>query len=266
MIRLRSLIGLLAGIALVLGVASVAAQSPASTPTAPIRQFEIVAQHPHDTTAFTEGLVYIDGQLFEGTGLKGASELRRVDLDTGEVLQRHTLADQYFGEGVAVLGDKIYQLTWKSGTAFIYDRETFQQIGTFSYDTEGWGLTTDGSSLIMSDGTDQISFRDSETFAVTRTISVRDGDLPIANLNELEYIDGAIWANVWTTNLIARIDPQTGTVIDWLDLTALQQQMLEQDGSIDVLNGIAWNQEAGTVLVTGKWWPALFEIKLVADQ
>lgn len=239
-----------------------AAQAPAIAPVAPVRSFEVVREYPHAVDAFTEGLVYDNGQLYEGTGLNGSSELRLVDLESGEVLQRHALDEQYFGEGVTVLGDKIYELTWRSNTAFVYDRESFEQIGTFAYDTEGWGLTTDGDSLIMSDGTDRIFFRDPESFDVTRTISVRDGDRSIVNLNELEYIDGTIWANVWQTNLIARIDPETGAVIDWLDLTSLAEQVQQSGGRIDVLNGIAWNPETGTAYVTGKWWPTLFEIKV----
>ena len=247
-------------------VSTVAAQGQSITPVAPVRSFEVVAEYPHDAAAFTQGLILVDGQLYEGTGLNGASELRLVDLQTGEVLERHRLGSEYFGEGITVLGDKIYQITWQTETAFVYDRETFEQIGTFSYDTEGWGLTHDGTSLIMSDGSDQIFFRDPATFEVTRQISVRDGENPIANINELEYIDGVLWANVWRTNLIARIDPETGAVIDWLDLSALQAQVLADGGRIDVLNGIAWNPETGTVLVTGKFWPTLFEIKLTDEN
>lgn len=225
--------------------------------------FTVVARYPHDVTAFTEGLVYIDGQLYEGTGLEQQSQLRLVDLASGTVLESHTLSDTTeFGEGIVVLGDTIYQLTWQSQIAHVYDRDTFEQTGTFTYEGQGWGLTTDGTSLIMSNGSDKIVYRDPATFEVTRTISVVDGDQPIADLNELEYIDGVIWANVWRTNLIARIDPQTGEVIDWLDLSALDAEVTATNPNVDVLNGIAWNPETGTVFVTGKFWPTLFEIEL----
>lgn len=225
--------------------------------------FTVVARYPHDVTAFTEGLVYIDGQLYEGTGLEQQSQLRLVDLASGTVLESHTLSDtSEFGEGIVVLGDTIYQLTWQSQIAHVYDRDTFEQTGTFTYEGQGWGLTTDGTSLIMSNGSDKIVYRDPATFEVTRTISVVDGDQPIADLNELEYIDGVIWANVWRTNLIARIDPQTGEVIDWLDLSALDAEVTATNPNVDVLNGIAWNPETGTVFVTGKFWPTLFEIDL----
>ena len=246
---------------------AVAAQAPALTPVAPVRSFVVVAEYPHDPAAFTEGLILVDGQLYEGTGLNGVSELRLVDLQTGEVLESHQLSDQYFGEGVTVFGDKIYQLTWQTQTAFVYDRESFEQVGTFSYDTEGWGLTHDGTSLIMSDGSGiRFFFRDPETFEVTKQISVRDGEYPIVNINELEYIDGVLWANVWRTNLIARIDLETGTVIDWLDLTSLQEQVAATGTRIDVLNGIAWNPETDTVYVTGKFWPTLFEIQITDEN
>lgn len=247
-------------------VSTVVAQGRSITPIAPVRAFEVVAEYPHDSEAFTQGLLLVDGQLYEGTGLNGASELRLVDLQTGDVLERHKLSDEYFGEGVTVLGDKIYQLTWLTQTAFVYDRETFEQIGTFAYDSEGWGLTNDDTSLIMSDGTDRIFFRNPESFAVTRQISVHDGANSIANINELEYIDGVIWANIWRTNLVARINPETGAVIDWLDLTPLQEQVAASGERIDVLNGIASNPVTNTVYVTGKFWPTLFEIRLTNEN
>jgi glutamine cyclotransferase len=265
-IRFRALALL---VCLVLGAATVptvAAQPPSIVPVAPVRDYDVVAEYPHDPGAFTQGLNLVDGQIYEGTGLNGMSELRLVDLETGEVLESHRLTSEYFGEGVTVLGDKIFQLTWLTGIAFVYDKESFEQIGTFSYDTEGWGLTNDGSSLIMSDGSDQIFYRDPETFEVTRQISVHDGGNQIFNLNELEYIDGVIWANVWKTNFIARIDPESGQVIDWLDLTALEAQVQAAGEHIDVLNGIAWNPETNTVYITGKLWPTLFEIELSQEN
>jgi glutamine cyclotransferase len=267
MSRIRSIVFVLISLFLTVataGAVATAAQVPG--PVAPVRSYEVVAEFPHDPNAFTQGLILVDGQLYEGTGLNGASELRLVDLETGDVLQSHDLDEEHFGEGITVLGDRIYQITWKTGTAFVYDRETFQQTGSYSYDTEGWGLTHDGAELIMSDGSDQLYFRDPETFEVTRQLSVKDGETPVFRLNELEYIDGVIWANVWQTSLIARIDPETGDVIDWLDLSALTEKVAASGQRIDVLNGIAWNPETETVYVTGKLWPTLFEIKLISEN
>lgn len=253
--------------------ASVTAQTPAFTPVAPVRTFELLKVYPHDVTAYTEGLQYIgNGQLLEGTGYWDRSDLRRVDLATGEVIQRVALGqdgngDAYFGEGITLLGDALYQLTWQSNIGFTYDPTTFERTGTFDFEGEGWGLTTDGASLIMSNGSDQIMYRDPDTFGITSTISVRDGEQPVQNLNELEYIDGVIWANVYKTDLIARIDPATGIVIDWLDLTPLHEQAAAKSGgTTDVLNGIAWREDTGTALVTGKWWPTLYEIELTGES
>lgn len=260
--QFRSFIALVLAALSLIGVAGAAAQPPVITPVAPVQTFEVVARYPHDVTAFTEGLVYLEGKLYEGTGYEGHSNLRLVDLKTGDVLESHGLAADEFGEGITILGDKIYQLTWRSQIVHVYDLATFDEIGAFTYEGEGWGLTTDGASLVMSNGSDQIVYRDPATFDVIRTIQVRDGKDPIDNLNELEYIDGVIWANVWRTNLIARIDPETGSVIDWLDLSALAAEVSAADPNVDVLNGIAWNPETGTVFVTGKYWPTLFEIEL----
>lgn len=243
------------------GVAGVSAQTPVFTPVAPVRDFTVVARYPHDISSFTEGLIYLDGQLYEGTGMNGQSRLLRVDLDTGEALESHDLSAEEFGEGITILDGKIYQLTWKNQIAHVFDLQSFEEIGTRAYVGEGWGLTTDGTSLIMSNGSDQIVYRDPDTFEITKTIDVRDGDNPIVNLNELEYIDGVIWANVWRTSMIARIDAETGKVIDWLDLTALDEEATAANPAVDVLNGIAYNPESGTVFVTGKYWPTLFEIQ-----
>ncbi len=265
--RFRALLVFVLSLVCIAGVAQANAQPPTITPIAPVREFSVVARYPHDVTAFTEGLQYVDGQLYEGTGLEQRSQLRLVDLSTGNALEELTLSDpSEFGEGITVLGDKIYQLTWQSHIAYVYDRETWEQVGSFTYEGEGWGLTTDGTSLIMSNGSDQIVYRDPATFEITRTISVADGDKSIENLNELEYIDGVIWANVWRTNLIARIDAETGRVIDWLDLSALDAEVTAMNPKVDVLNGIAWNQETGTVLVTGKFWPTLFEIEIGSEN
>ena len=234
--------------------------------TAPVYDYRVVAEYPHDPDAFTQGLVYVDGVLYEGTGLEGRSTLRRVDLESGRVLDSVPLADQHFGEGIAVLGDRVYQLTWQSGICFVYDRETFERQDQFSYPTEGWGLTTDGEQLIMSDGTDRLYFRDPETFEETGHVDVRDGGAPVVNLNELEFVDGEVWANVWKTDRIARIDPATGRVTGWIDLTGLLSPVARAERPVDVLNGIAHDPETGRIFVTGKLWPTLFEIELVPPR
>src|SRR5918995_4118173 len=225
--------------------------------------YRVVAEYPHDRRAFTQGLVYVDGVLYEGTGLFGESTLRRVDLETGEVLQAVGLSKEYFGEGIAVLGDRIYQLTWKSGICVVFDRATFELLEVFTYQTEGWGLTTDGEQLIMSDGTNRLFIRDPETFAELDTIDVYDGVRAIWNLNELEIVDGEIWANVWQTDRIARIDPETGQVTGWIDLTGLLSESDRRTHRVDVLNGIAHDPETDRLFVTGKLWPKLFEIEVV---
>jgi glutaminyl-peptide cyclotransferase len=225
--------------------------------------YRVIAEYPHDRRAFTQGLVYVDGVLYEGTGLNGQSTLRRVDLETGEVQQAVGLSEEYFGEGIAVLGDRIYQLTWKNGVCVVFDRETFELQEVFTYETEGWGLTTDGERLIMSDGTNRLFIRDPETFAELDTIDVYDGVRAIWNLNELEVVDGEIWANVWQTDRIARIDPETGQVTGWIDLTGLLSEKDRERHPVDVLNGISYDPETGRLFVTGKLWPKLFEIEVV---
>lgn len=240
------------------------ASPPAGTPPpAPVWGYRVLETYPHDPNAYTQGLVFIDGTLYEGTGEWGESELRRVDLETGEVLESHPLDDEYFGEGIVVMGDRIYQLTWKAGVAFVYDRETFERLETFTYTGEGWGLTTDGERLIMSDGSDRLVFRDPETFEALGSVEVRDAGQPVTRLNELEYIDGEVWANVYQTDWIARIDPATGDVTGWIDMRGLKPAGDPRWEHVDVLNGIAWDPESGRLLVTGKDWPAMFEIELV---
>jgi glutaminyl-peptide cyclotransferase len=225
--------------------------------------YRVVNEYPHDRRAFTEGLVYVDGVLYEGTGLNGESTLRRVELETGEVLQAVGLSEEYFGEGIAVLGDRIYQLTWKNGICVVFDRETFEFQEVLTYPTEGWGLTTDGERLIMSDGTNRLFIRDPETFAEFDTIDVFDGAQAISNLNELEIVDGEIWANIWQTDRIARIDPETGQVTGWIDLTGLLSESDRGGHKVDVLNGIAYDPDTDRLFVTGKLWPKLFEIEIV---
>ncbi|HRQ36381.1 MAG TPA: glutaminyl-peptide cyclotransferase [Chloroflexota bacterium] len=243
----------------------VAAAYPApegSVSSAPLYTYHIVNQYPHDAEAFTQGLVWVDGQLFEGTGRYGQSSLRRVSLETGNVEQMGSLPDNYFGEGIVVWDDKIIQITWQEQTAFVYDRETFDQIGTFTYNTEGWGITHNGRQLIMSDGSNTLFFRDPETFAETGQVQVLDGDTPITYLNELEFINGEVWANVWQTDRIARINPETGQVTGWLDLTGLRPLQTLADSNA-VLNGIAYDAVNGRLFITGKLWPVLYEIELI---
>ena len=203
----------------------------------------------------------MDGELYEGTGLLGRSSLRRVDLATGEVLQQIELADQYFGEGIVVIDDRIYQLTWQSHVAFLYDRESFELIDEFSYPTEGWGLTYDGEALIMSDGSSTLYHRDPETFEEVAQVVVRDGNAPVNFLNELEYIDGEVWANIWQTDEVVIIDPVSGQVTARVDFSGLLPPDVKAEA--DVLNGIAYDAENDRIFVTGKFWPTLFEVELV---
>ena len=234
--------------------------TPEST-AIPVYTYEVVNEYPHDPAAFTQGLQFVDGVLYEGTGLRGRSSLRKVDLETGEVLQQIDLDREYFGEGIDVIGDRIYQLTWQNKVAFVYDRETFAEVGRFDYSTEGWGLTFDGTDLIMSDGTATLYRRNPETFAVIDRVQVQAGDDLVPLLNELEYVNGEVYANVWQTNKIARIDPTTGQVVGWVDLTGLLDKSTITD-PVDVLNGIAYDAETDRLFVTGKLWPTLFEINL----
>lgn len=231
-------------------------------PQAPVYGHTVVRTYPHDRGAFTQGLAFDnEGTLFESTGRRGQSSLRRVELSSGAVLQRHDLPPSLFGEGVTVFGDRIIQLTWQAGRAFVYDRASFDLLREFSYPTEGWGLTHDGRRLIMSDGTATLYFLHPETFAETTRLTVRDHRGPVIRLNELEYVRGEILANVWQTDRIARIDPQTGHVNSWIDLTGLLKPG-DSRQPVDVLNGIAYDTRSDRLFVTGKWWPRLFEISL----
>lgn len=224
--------------------------------------YKIVNVYPHDQSAFTEGLVYDGGYLYESTGLHGQSTLRRVDLETGSVLQQYNLSRNYFGEGITILGDEIIQLTWQSHIGFVYDKATFRELQNFTYPTEGWGLTNDGKNLIMSDGTSNLYILDPHTFQRIGQINVTDSGDPVASLNELEYINGSIYANVFLTNKIAVINPQTGQVRGWIYLTGIEKLEV-QDPSNDVLNGIAYDAAQDRLFVTGKDWPQLFQIDLV---
>lgn len=229
---------------------------------APVQGFKVVAAFPHDSSSFTQGLVFADGQLYESTGLEGESTLRRVDLTTGQTLQRIDVPGKYFAEGLALVGDELLQLTWQSKIGFVYDRHTFKQKRTFSYKTEGWGIAYDGSSqLVMSDGSDTLTFLDPKSFAATRTLKVQDAGRAIGNLNELEWIEGEIWANVWMTDRIARISPATGDVNAWVDLSSLYP-LPQRVPPADVLNGIAYDKATRRIFITGKKWPRLYQISV----
>jgi glutaminyl-peptide cyclotransferase len=231
---------------------------------APVAGYKVVKTYPHDRQAFTQGLQYVGGVLYEGTGQHGQSGIRKVELETGKVLQHQPLDSKYFGEGITVWGDTLVQLTWQSEVGFVYDLKTFKQSKTFNYTGEGWGLTHDGKRLIMSDGSAALRFLDPVTFKETGRITVREGAAPVDRLNELEFVRGEILANVWQTHRIARISPATGTVLGWIDLTGLLDQ--QELSRVDVLNGIAYDATGDRLFVTGKWWPKLFEIKIVAKK
>jgi len=224
--------------------------------------YRIVNVYPHDETAFTQGLVFDSGFLYEGTGLYGNSSLRRVELETGEVLQFFALPNQYFGEGITIFDDKIIQLTWLENKGFVYDKESFDLFQEFSYTTEGWGITSDGSRLIMSDGTSTLYFLDPETFQKIGQVEVHDNGT-VDRLNELEYIQGKVYANIWGEERIAIINPQTGQVEGWINLSGLQN--MENQDSSDVLNGIAYDAASDRLFVTGKLWSQLFEIELIPE-
>jgi glutamine cyclotransferase len=233
---------------------------------APISVIKVINIFPHDPDAFTQGLIYHQGYLYESTGLHGKSTLRKVDIKTGKIIKIIKLAHEYFGEGITILGKNIYQLTWLNKTGFVYDLEEFKKVSTFPYQGEGWGITTDGQYLFMSDGSAVISCVDPMTFAVVRKIIVHEGRKQIGNLNELEFVKGEIWANIFQKDLIVRISPVTGKVLGWIDLSLLYS-LIPQHKNIDVLNGIAYDHKRDRIFVTGKLWPKIFEIKvLLKDQ
>ena len=222
--------------------------------------YEVVRTYPHDPRAFTQGLIILDGALIESTGLQGQSSLRRVELETGKVLRQVPVPAQYFAEGLALLNGKLFQLTWQNGKGFVYDLATFNLEMEFTYAGEGWGLTTDGKLLIQSDGTDQLRFVDPLTFEVKRTLNVTEQGRPVNRLNELEYIKGEIFANIWGTDLVARIDPASGKVLGNINFTGLLSS--QERARTDVLNGIAYDSKGDRIFVTGKLWPKLFEVRL----
>ncbi|MBM2831829.1 MAG: Glutamine cyclotransferase [Dehalococcoidia bacterium] len=235
---------------------------PAGREPVGLYTYEVVNAYPHDDGAYTQGLVFENGFLYEGTGLYGKSSLRKVDLKTGNILLSRDLTANHFGEGLTVYRDRIVQLTWQSKVGFVWDRNSFEPVREFPYPRDGWGITHDGSRLIASDGTSTLYFLDPETLATTGQVEVRDGDTPVDRLNELEFIDGRVFANVWVTEKIAIIDPWSGRVTGWVDLSGLLASR-PSGKPVDVMNGIAYDAVNKRLFVTGKLWPWLFEIKLV---
>jgi len=236
--------------------------SCATLKTIPIYSYKIIQSYPHDPQAFTQGLVFQDGFLYEGTGLYQFSSLRKIDLETGNILQIRENLDQYFGEGITIFENKIIQLTWRSKIGFVYDKNTFNLLQKFHYPYEGWGITHDGKRLLISDGTSTIHFLDPDTFKETGKIEVHENDTPVTRINELEYIKGEIYANIWQTDLIAIINPLNGSITGWIDLKGILSDRDFIEG-IDVLNGIAHDEIRDRLFVTGKFWPHIFEIKLI---
>ena len=269
-VMIKTPLGLVAGCELLLliycfaplGLASGQSGPGPSRPKTPEYTFKVVHVFPHDPAAFTQGLVYHDGFFYESTGLNGRSSLRKVRLETGEVVQRVDLAQEFFGEGIALLKNQIVQLTWRSQVGFVYNVSDFHLLRRFSYAGEGWGLATNGTDFFMSDGTAAIRVLDGRTLREKRRLQVRDGSTPVTELNELEFVEGEILANVWQTDRIARISPRTGKVVGWVDLTSLLSSVykLEQGA---VLNGIAYDAAKKRLFVTGKLWPSVFEIQIV---
>ncbi len=236
----------------------------------PVYTYEVVNTYKHDSSAFTEGLFFQNGFLYESVGREEKSDLRKVELKSGEVKQRRKMDAKYFGEGTTALNGKVYQLTWQDGKCFVYDFNTFEPLSVLSYNGEGWGLTNDGTNLIMSDGSHQIKFIDPETFRVIRTISVFNEGKPQMRLNELEYIKGEIWANIWHSddpnvlgkeNYIVRLNPQDGKILGWIDLKGISQDDVDRDEE-NTLNGIAYDAATDRIFITGKQWRKLFEIKV----
>jgi glutamine cyclotransferase len=237
---------------------------PTSPDAIPLYTYNVLNTYPHDRNASTQGLVFEDGVLYEGTGLRGSSTLRRVELETGDVLQIRELPAQFFGEGITIYENEIIQLTWQSNVGFIYDKNSFELLQEFNYSTEGWGITHDGKRLIMSDGTSTLHFLDPQTFEEIGQLGVFDNDGPVTRLNELEYVQGEIYANVWQTDRIARIAPGTGRVIGWIELGGLLSPE-DRSEPVGVLNGIAYDAKNDRLFVTGKLWPKLFEIELISS-
>ena len=247
------------------GPAASSASAAASPTAVPVYGYEVVRTFPHDPTAFTQGLVIRDGVLLESTG-RAPSSVRRVRLEDGVVLQKHELAPEYFGEGLTEIDGRLITLTWNNGVGFVWNTADLSQMSRFTYAGEGWGLTYDGSRLILSDGSAALRFLDPVTFAETGRVAVTVNGRPVRQLNELEWIDGEVWANVWQTNYILRIDPASGHVVGIIDLSGLLPAGTIKDPNDDVLNGIAWDAATRRLFVTGKNWPSLFEIRLTGAR
>jgi glutaminyl-peptide cyclotransferase len=247
------------GASILLAVVASLAFSRDKTPK--VKLLELVATFQHDSKAFSQGLVVDKGEMFEGTGLYGSSTLRRVELESGRVLSSVSLPKEYFGEGIALLDDRIFQLTWKENVCFVYDRAMLKHIETFKFADEGWGLTTDGKELFLSDGTPTIKVFEPKKFKLIRKIRVRNGARKIDALNELEYVNGELLANIWKSDLIARISPKTGDILGWLDAGHLYPSA-QRASSENVLNGIAYDASSKRLFVTGKNWPHLFEVRI----
>lgn len=256
--RSRALV--LASVALLASsVAGVSTLAQTTASAAPVLRATVVASYPHDRNAFTQGLIWRDGQLYESTGLVGKSSVRIVDLTSGKVRREVSVPAPYFAEGLADIGNRLYQLTWQHGLVFVYDRATLGRVGELRYTGEGWGLCHDGASLVMSNGSDTLTVRDPKTFAITRSVRVTNGGRPVSQLNELECVGKDIYANVWMTDTIVRIDPSTGRVTATIDASGLLSPM--ERGGVDVLNGIAYDPADKTFLITGKLWPRLFRVR-----
>lgn len=267
--RLRRGVRRIMAVAATAGMAALPGNAQGAAPpgipertAAPVYGYRIERTYPHDRGAFTQGLLYRDGFLYESTGLHGRSSIRRVRLETGEVVKQRNLEALYFAEGLTDWDDSLVLLTWQSQRGFVFDLETFEPRGGFRYYGEGWGLTHDGERLVMSDGTASLRFLDPTTFKELSRLPVTDGGTPVAGLNELEYVRGEIYANVWPTNRIARISPRTGRVTGWIDLSGLLPESA-RTGETDVLNGIAYDAGGDRLFVTGKCWPTLYQITLV---
>lgn len=240
---------------------SVAADYYLRNNKAPISKIKVVNIYPHDPEAFTQGLFYRDGFLYESTGLVGKSSLRKVDLATGKIIKKIKLPDKYFGEGITYFNNKIYQLTWTNQKGFIYDFKTLKKTAEFNYEGEGWGIASDGKKLFMSDGSSKIQCREPASLKILKTLNVHDGKEPITGINELEFIKGEIWANIFMQSVIVRISPHTGKILGWIDLSLLYNK-IPKYYSVDVLNGIAYDENNDRIFVTGKYWPYVFKIKI----
>lgn len=251
---------------LLLIIGLIAVISYSKTDDAKKYSFKIVNTYPHDADAFTQGLVFNGGYLYESTGLYGKSSIRKVDINTGEVLKKKKIPKKFFGEGITIYKNKFYMVTWRSKTGFIYNKDTFEYLGSFNYKTQGWGITHDEKNLILSDGTANLYFINPQNFEVIKTLQVKTKSGNIVKfLNELEYVNGKIYSNIWQTDKIAIIDPKTGTIQNMIDFSELKQK-IQSDKKIDVFNGIAYNPDSKTFYLTGKLWPKLFEVKLIESK